>query len=248
MKKLVILVVLGGVLFLGLRSLGFFGKGGHETSLTSLQIIASEDASAKTNLLVLVNKDNKLPDDYKVNLTTIGDVKVASVLVEDLKDMRDAAEEDNVQLSIASAYRSTAEQEQILNDTISDYVKQGNPQHIAEVKAKNTAALPGYSEHETGLAIDFSFDGNAEKQAEMWDWLSKNSYKYGFILRYPDGERNITGYKNEQWHYRYVGREHARAIFERGIALEEYLGKTTEQNFDEQDFQDHPPGLRSPRL
>jgi zinc D-Ala-D-Ala carboxypeptidase len=214
LKKLVIPFALAGLIFLGFQAYRFFSIDETETSLSALRIDAStEGALTQTDLLILVNKDNKLPDNYKVDLATIGDVKVANVLADDLKEMRDAAENDNVQLYIASAHRSTAEQEQIFNDATSGT---NGP------RAENTVAHPGYSEHETGLAMDFSFDGNDTKLNEMWVWLSENAHTYGFILRYPDGKRAITGYKYEPWHYRYVGKEHAAAMFEQGLTLEEY--------------------------
>lgn len=221
-KRLMIPLVLLGLIILGSQAHGLFFRDGDETSLDSIQIEAQADASTKTDLLILVNKDNKLPSDYKINLTTIGDVKVSSALVNDLREMRDAAEKDSVTLYIDNAYRTSAEQEQTFKDTVSEYNQRAQTETNKQ-RANNAAALPGYSEHETGLAIDFSFEGNAKRQADMWSWLSENAYKYGFILRYPDGKRPITGYKYEPWHYRYVGKVHARTIFERGLTLEEYI-------------------------
>jgi D-alanyl-D-alanine carboxypeptidase len=154
-------------------------------------------------------------------LASVGDAQVANVLVNDLKDMRDAAASDGVSLYIISAYRSTTEQEQVFRETVDDYVGQGYSAEIAEY----LAARPGYSEHETGLAVDFS---GGDAQNEMWAWLAANAHNYGFILRYPEGKRQITGYQAEAWHYRYVGKEYAKAIYAQGVTLEEYLGKVTE--------------------
>ena len=176
-----------------------------------------------TNILILVNKDNKLPDDYKVGLTTIESLQVAKVLLDDLNEMRKAAEKENIFLYIRSAYRTPEEQEKVFSNTFSGYVNQGNSKSVAMERAEQVAARPGYSEHQTGLAIDFSLGTNAEKQVEMWEWLSKNSYKYGFILRYPEGKEHITGYAFEPWHYRYVGREHAQSIYDKGLLFEEYI-------------------------
>ena len=181
------------------------------------------EISDKADIILLVNKDHKLPDDYKPDLVKTDREKVAEVLLDDLQEMRKAAEKERVYLYIANAYRTKTEQERIFNQTVDDYINNGNSPNAAVEKAKYTAALPGYSEHETGLAIDFSFNGNADKQADMWNWLSNNAYKYGFILRYPEGKENITGYSYEPWHFRYVGKQHARAIYEQGLVLEEYL-------------------------
>ncbi|MDR1033611.1 MAG: M15 family metallopeptidase, partial [Bifidobacteriaceae bacterium] len=224
-RRIALLIGVIALIALGFLVYNLFFQKHSETPLDSVQIKSvAESESADVDLLVLVNKNNKLPDDYRVDLTALGEQKVASVLLNDLKDMRDAAASDGVSLYITSAYRSTAEQEQVFRETVDDYVSQGYSAEIAE----DLAARPGYSEHETGLAIDFSLDGNAQKQAEMWNWLSLNAHNFGFILRYPENARHITGYRAEAWHYRYVGKEHAKAIYEQGVTLEEYLGKVVE--------------------
>ena len=78
------------------------------------------------------------------------------------------------------------------------------------IKAKETAQLPGYSEHQTGLAIDFSNEGHPDDNQKIWQWLKENSYKYGFILRYPNGKEDITKITYEPWHFRYVGKKAAK--------------------------------------
>ena len=189
----------------------------------SAQVVDQGRPIETADILLLVNKENKLPDGFEADLTTVEGAKVSRILAGSLKEMIEAAKKEKVYINIAESYRTKADQEQIFNDTVFGYVKQGNSQNVALERANLVAALPGYSEHETGLAIDFSFGVNADKQAEMWDWLSENAYKYGFILRYPEGKEHITGYSYEPWHYRYVGKEHAKAIYEQDLVLEEYL-------------------------
>ena len=159
-----------------------------------------------TDVLILVNNDNKLPDNYELDLTTSG-APMAKIIRDSFGEMRTAAREDNITLLIASAYRTADEQERLFNEL-----------------GSSTAARPGYSEHQTGLAIDFSYGGLTQEETnKMWEWLAKNAYKYGFILRYPEGRENITGFAYEPWHYRYVSKEHAKAIYEQDLVLEEYL-------------------------
>ena len=160
-----------------------------------------------TDVLILVNKENKLPDDYELVLMSDG-AKYAEVLHDDFLAMRKAARAESVLLIIRDAYRTHEEQERI----------------FAEM-GERFAAPAGYSEHQTGLAIDFSYENMPEENTKSWEWLSKNAYVYGFILRYPDGKEHITGYAYEPWHYRYVGVEAAAEIYARGICLEEYLGE-----------------------
>ena len=160
------------------------------------------------DLLILVNKDNKLPDDYEPDLTT-GGAKFDKVLSGGLTEMRAAAKKENIYLMVGSAYRTAAEQEQLFNEL-----------------GSSVAAQPGYSEHQTGLAIDFSYSGLSDEETNrMWNWLADNAYKYGFILRYPKDKENITGFPYEPWHFRYVGKVPAKAIFEQDLTLEEYLSK-----------------------
>lgn len=100
-----------------------------------------------------------------------------------------------------------------------------------EDEADRYSARPGYSEHQTGLAFDIG-EVNYEQhwasssfgETEAGKWLAANAHRYGFILRYPKGKENVTGYMHESWHFRYVGEQAAEEIFKRNITLEEYLG------------------------
>ena len=115
------------------------------------------------------------------------------------------------------------------SDTIRDYSYQEKlwnsySNSKGENWADSVAARAGFSEHQTGLALDIVTYGSTMNNFENSDefkWLSKNAYKYGFILRYPKGKEHITGYKYEPWHYRYVG-DIASTIYNRNITLEEY--------------------------
>ena len=205
---------------------GAKGKGGAEANgYGSAEAKAQDgpDAGEKGGL-ILVNRANGLPDGFCADLADIDGVQVARVLVDEFLEMREAAKMDGVDILIGSAYRSEAEQAQVFKEAVVAYIGEGFSESEAAQRASYTVAPPGHSEHETGLALDFSLAGDAEKQAEMWDWLSRNAHEYGFILRYPDGKGNITGCVYEPWHYRYVGKDHARAIYGQGLVLEEYLG------------------------
>ena len=96
---------------------------------------------------------------------------------------------------------------------------------VGRKKAEDYVAKPGFSEHQTGLCIDVTNrDKYFVKGTEEADWIANNCYKYGFIIRYPEGKENITGISYEPWHIRYVGKEIAKQIHNKGITLEEYLG------------------------
>jgi len=123
------------------------------------------------------------------------------------------------QLQLNSAYRSFAEQQVLYDQFVQDYG--------AEVAA-GRAALPGTSEHQTGLAVDVGEVGLPDDQVfgdtAAADWVAANAHRFGFILRYPPDKADITGYTNEPWHLRYVGVELAGQMFANGLTMEEQFG------------------------
>lgn len=179
---------------------------------------------------VIVNKSYKLPDDYSPSDLVYPDVrftfkeKIEKRMMRQeaataLEKMFEAAEVDGIYLAGVSAYRSHATQTALFNR----YVERDGYD-----KAVTYSAVPGTSEHETGLAIDVSAsDGKCAAQDCFGDtveavWLAENAAEYGFIIRYPEGKEDITGYKYEPWHLRYVGVEISKEIASAGITLEEY--------------------------
>ena len=162
--------------------------------------------------------------------------------------------EDVTDIMVASAYRSYDKQlttyeshlKREMNEISSDAYRVFGSEYIqmnyldkkiykltledAHTVVQSYSALPGQSEHQTGLCIDFAtYEEGDEPLTEAFEttaayrWLSQNAYKFGFILRYPEGKENITGYTYEPWHYRFVGREAATDIYNGGMTLEQYL-------------------------
>lgn len=182
------------------------------------------EADSSNEYTVLVNKFYYLSKDYKrddiVDISpTIAyyDNSASSVVVEAYEKMRaDVKEALDIDLMINSSYRSYEEQEEIYDE----YSKLG------QSYADSYAARPGFSEHQTGLAIDMTSLQHPYRdeftQSEEYEWLKNNCYKYGFILRYPEGKEDITGYSTESWHFRYVGVEVATIIYEEDITFDEY--------------------------
>lgn len=174
--------------------------------------------------LIVVNAWNELPEDYSVELTELSNgQKVDSRIYPYLQEMFDAAREEGVYPVVREGYRTAEEQQEILEDRIQTYINQGYSRSRAERTAKEWVALPGTSEHQLGIAVDFNADKSMCSNEEVYAWLAENAYKYGFILRYPLGKQEVTGTSYEPWHYRYVGEEAALEIYEQGICLEEYL-------------------------
>ncbi len=183
------------------------------------------------SISVLVNNLHKLPESYSPPDLIYVDIpfvfqdktekrKMRAEAAGAIKDLYTDAKEQGISLLGVSAYRSHATQTALFQS----YVRKDGYE-----EAKTYSALPGTSEHETGLAIDVT-GGDGKCPAEDCFggtkeaiWLEENAADYGFIIRYPKGKKAITGYQYEPWHLRYVGKSIALIIMNKGITLEEYF-------------------------
>lgn len=179
--------------------------------------------------LILVNSWNAIPNDFKVSLKELRNgYYVDERIYPYLQQMFDDARADGVYPLIVSAYRTNEEQREMYQDKINIYINEGYSESIATEKAAGWVAKPGYSEHETGLAVDINAEsGNVDT---VYNWLSANSYKYGFIVRYPTNKSDITGINYEPWHFRYVGEEAAEYIYNNDLTFEEYISNSPSLN------------------
>lgn len=174
--------------------------------------------------LILVNEDYYIPSGFHEELVTLGNgQKVDCRIYPDLQAMFDAMRSEGVYPIVASGYRTDEKQQQLLDDKISEYRDMGYSCWKARRKALEWVAKPGTSEHQLGIAVDINQEGMRSTAQQVYEWLTDNAHLYGFIYRYPADKITITGIGNEPWHYRYVGKEAAKEIYEKGICLEEYL-------------------------
>ena len=174
--------------------------------------------------LILVNTWNKIPEDYDVELTELSNSQeVDSRIYPYLQDLFDAMREDGIYPIVREGYRTADEQQRILDDKVMAFIREGYSKSRAKRLAEKWVAIPGTSEHQLGIAVDINADKEKSSNEEVYEWLAENAYKYGFILRYPQGKEDITGTAYEPWHYRYVGEEAAEEIFNKQICLEEYF-------------------------
>lgn len=181
--------------------------------------------------LILVNKQHSVPDGYEVPLgkvkTLQGTLQCDERLLDDYDTMVAAAAKDGVNLKVCSPYRDLDLQKKLFEEKITYYMQRGASYIEAFQLSSRSVTVPGASEHQLGLALDIVSDKHIWLTEDFGDtaagiWLAKNSYKYGFILRYPEEKEYITGIRYEPWHFRYVGIEAATVITERGITLEEF--------------------------
>lgn len=180
--------------------------------------------------LVLVNPWNSIPADWECTLTQLANGHaIDSRCYPDLQEMMDACRAEGLSPMICSSYRTREYQQKLFDEKTEEYIAAGYSRQEAEELTATSVAIPGTSEHQLGLALDIVGVDNqnldsSQETSDVQRWLMENSWRYGFILRYPDGKTEITGIIYEPWHYRYVGREAAAEIFEQGVCLEEYLG------------------------
>lgn len=208
-----------------------------QTSVASAAVSSSKSVSSTAQAdewnLILVNKKNLLPDDFKTTLADVPGGQMDKRVVQLMKDMLAAAEKDGAPLHIVSSYRTPERQAEKYNARVKELMATGLTKAQAEAEAGKYLAPPGTSEHCTGLAADivspdwYSSHNNLTAdfdQTKQFTWLSKNAAKFGFILRYPKSKEEITMISYEPWHYRFVGIKAAAEISSQGITLEEYLG------------------------
>lgn len=169
--------------------------------------------------LRLVNRWNPLPEDYEADLVEVpGGEKVDRRIYDPLMELLEAAEAEELGPLVVSGFRTEETQQSLYDDKVREYRRQGYSQEEAAELAEQWVARPGTSEHQLGLAVDIN-----GAVYDIYLWLEENSWKYGFIFRYPANKTELTGVAGEVWHYRYVGKEAAREIYEQGVCLEEYL-------------------------
>ena len=184
------------------------------------------------SLLVVANKKHKLPDGYvPADLVSPSIAQTAACTMREpaaqaIAEMAQAAAADGVTLMISSAYRGEDYQRQLYNGYVASYGAE---------TADTISSRPGYSDHQTGLAADFvEGDGSLNginfnqkfEDTESGKWLRTHAHEYGFIMRYPKGKQEITGYAYEPWHFRYIGIEDATAVYnvDEFESFEEFFG------------------------
>ena len=184
--------------------------------------------------ILMVNPWNTVPEGYEVQTTSVGGGHyIAQEAAVDFSNMVYAMQQQGLGPIITSSYRTGTRQQEIFDDRMAGYMAQGMTEEEAYAKTATSVAIPGTSEHQLGLAMDMTDayynkldEGQMETPTQLW--LIENSWKYGFILRYPDGKSEITGIIYEPWHYRYVGKELAAELKELNLTMEEYLDQLTE--------------------
>ena len=171
--------------------------------------------------VLLCNPWHPVPSDYELKLSSIEGFQFDSTGRDALQKMMDDCREAGYSCTINNTYRSKATQQWMWDKSVAEYMQAGMTYEEAYKETGKDTAIPGHSEHQTGLAVDLN-----GSQA-TYDWLAEHCWDYGFILRYPDDKIDITGIIYEPWHFRYVGTELSLELKELGLCMEEYMAMLT---------------------
>ena len=177
--------------------------------------------SSKGKWVLFCNPWNPVPEDFEPTLVAIEGFRFDSNGRDSLQKMLEDCRKAGLECDINNSYRSKATQQSMWTKSVNKFMSQGMTQEEAEAETGKTTAIPGHSEHQTGLAVDLN--GSDETYA----WLEEHCWEYGFILRYPDEKIEITGIIYEPWHFRYVGTELSLELRDLGITMEEYFQQLT---------------------
>lgn len=176
-----------------------------KTDIADIEVI---DGITYIQGIMIVNKTYALPQSYQPGGMT-AETKAA------FAELQAGATADGLSIISVSDYRSYETQDTLYHNYVA---------RDGQEAADTFSARAGHSEHQTGLAIDCNYAGDAFNDTPEAKWLAENAWKYGFIVRYPQSKESITGFKYESWHIRYVGKEMADKITKSGLCLEEYFG------------------------
>ena len=199
-------------------------------SSASPEDIADEESWS----LILVNQSHPIPDDYEIpSLTELANGNaIDSRVYPHLQAMFDDARAQGIYPSITSSYRTTEKQQELMDNKIAEYISAGYDQDAARELAEEWVAIPGTSEHQTGLVCDITdyyreLKDSSLELTDTYQWLKAHCAEYGFVVRYPADKSgsadSITGIIYEPWHFRYVGVEPATYMMQNNLCLEEFL-------------------------
>lgn len=229
MKKRVI-VLLGIILMVGVGI--YLGRGKKTETAENNKVEEKKEENvpvSTTNVedwrLLLANFEHEIPEDYEIPLANIDETRQFDArAIDDLNKMINTMRGAGVRnVWVQSAYRSVEKQKTLFSNKVAEYQRKGKSKVEAERLTKKVINEPGKSDHNLGLAVDFNYVDTDFDKTKAFNWLQKNAQDYGFILRYPKEKEEITKVTYEPWHWRYVGREHAKKIKELEICLEEYV-------------------------
>ncbi len=193
-----------------------------DTETSTHKVLSAVD---EEKLLIIISADSPVPSDYRTNLRKYEGYDFDEIVIDNLKKLMNDSDKDGLSLKVSGGFVSAEQQHEKYMDEVRRLIARGD---YSETKAMEDAEklvpMENHSEMQSGLAVKFSSmkSSNFSQSAEYL-WLRKNAFKYGFILRYPPGKENSTGFAFDATHFRYVGTENALRIHSQNMSLEEYV-------------------------
>lgn len=232
LKFILVIISVAAVLILGIcimysvsTLLNVLPKNQTEASSDVSQASVISEQELNTKLLTLVNRNNSLPEDYPLELTSYDNIIMDKSIVESLKQMISDAQKAGIELNVYAGYISFDEQNKLHNTEVERLLAlDGYTPAKAEDEAAQTVPSGGYAEEQTGLSLRFAEKNDKSfSSSQAYVWLDRNSFKYGFILRYPKNKSDETEHEGDSSLFRYVGKDYAVKIRTLDMCLEEYV-------------------------
>lgn len=196
------------------------------------RVTPSDDTALENKLLLTVNPENPIPSDFRTDLVDSNGIQIGRTAEKDLGEMLEAAKKDGLSLTLSGGYISAEQQQEMFSQEVSRLMtSEGLTNSNAIEKAEKTIPAGDHSERQTGLLVTFSSgSGKDFSETKEYLWLIRNSLKYGFILRYPEGREKETGFAYDPTCFRYVGKGNAYKITTLNMTLDEYSEYLTARN------------------
>ena len=230
-KKNLFMILVAAALLLSVCSCGKGEQTKPEEGQTAETVVTATPVPTPIAHLILVNRWNPISDSYAVDVRELPNhQKVAVECYDDLMAMLSDCKDAGMNPEVCSGFRTIAFQQSLYEDKVERVMAEGHLRKDAEKIAATEVAEPGTSEHHTGLAVDiidkeYAVLDETQEQRATQQWLLENSWKYGFVLRYPTDKTDVTGIIYEPWHYRYVGKDVAKIMYKQDLCLEEYINR-----------------------
>lgn len=219
----VITAIIAAVFFIVYNKLSQSSEARENSASQSSAAVSETEDNEK--LLILVSPKKPLPSDYDLKLTDFRTIKIDETVVDDLNRMLSDAEKDGVSLMLTGGYVSAKDQNELYEDEVRRLMaREGQSRARASEDAELTVPMGGHADEQTGLSVRFSsgraldFSGSDE-----YNWLMNNSYKYGFILRYPEDKKRYTDRDGDVSLFRYIGKDNAVKLRTLNMCLDEYI-------------------------
>lgn len=230
MKKIVLNIIGVIVIFIVFQGLNTYGKNSNvnikEEPKVEKKVSIDNEIKKKSDWKIyLANRDNEIDKDYEIELENIdSNYQFDKRAINELRTMMGEMKKDGVNNAwIQSAYRSYETQERLYKNKVTYYENLGYSKEEAENEAQRIVSKPNHSDHNLGLAVDFNYVTYDFINTRAFTWLSENAEDYGFVIRFPGDKEDKTGVSHEPWHWRYVGKEHAKRMNKLDLCLEEYV-------------------------